>query len=119
MAFSKSDKAKVIDGLIKARRAAQRTELELRFQGKSEEAERVWEATTRLGTEIDFLVGRAMEEWTADAAGVISRLTQKQAALDAAARDIKKKMGVAAKVVAAIGVIDDLVSLAKTVAAAL
>ena len=113
MAFEATDKEKVLESLMAARRQGQLAELSLRFQGKSDEAEKIWEGTTRLSTEIDILIGRMMEDWLGAAHRAIRDLTVANDKIDAAVADIKRQIQIAQNVVKVIGFLDDAVAIAK------
>jgi hypothetical protein len=117
MGFEPTDKEKVIEFLMAARRQAQLAEVSLRFQGKPDEAEKIWERNTRLSAEIDILIGRIMEEWLAAADRVIKKLTAINAKLETTIADIKRKIDVAQNVVKVVGFLDDAVGIAKKIIA--
>ena len=113
MAFEPTDKEKVLESLMAARRQGQLAELSLRFQGKSDDAEKLREGNARLSTEIDILIGRMMEEWHGAADHVTKDFTAANAKIEAAVADIKKQIAVAQNVVKVIGFLDDAVAIAK------
>ena len=119
MALDNTDKKTLIERLQAAHRATQKLELKLRFRGDDKAADRVWEASKRLSNEIDFLIGRAMEEWRGKASVIVTKIQAQQAELDGAIRDIKGNIDTAEKVVAAVGAIDDLIAVASKLASAL
>jgi hypothetical protein len=117
MPFEPSDKEKVLESLMAARRQGQLAELHLRFQNKPDEADKIWEGNARLSTEIDILIGRMMEEWTGRADTSIKRLTAANTKLEAAVADIKKQLEIAQNVVKVVGFLDEAVTIAKKVLA--
>ena len=117
MAFESTEKEKVVESLMTARRQGQLAELSLRFQNKPEEAENIWERNVRLSTEIDILIGRLMEEWIGHADQAIKGLTVANTKLEAAVADIKKQIDVAQNVINVVGFLDDAVAIAKKVMA--
>ena len=119
MPFEPTDKEKVLESLMAARRQGQLAELSLRFQNKPDEADRIWEGNTRLSTEIDILIGRRMEEWMGRADPAIKGLTAANTKLEAAVADIRKQIKIAQNVVKVIGFLDDAVAIAKKVLAAM
>lgn len=119
MAFEQTEKEKVVESLMTARRQGQTTEITLRFQGKTDEAEKVWQSNSRLSAEIDILIGQMMDEWLGNAERAIKKVTAANAKLEAAVAEIKKQMNVAQNVVKIIGLLDDAVAIAKKVAAGL
>ncbi len=118
MAFEPTDKEKVLESLMGVRRQGQLAELCLRFQNKTDEAEKIWEGNAHLSTEIDILLGRMMEEWLGRSDQAIKGLTAANTKLEAAVADIKKQVKVAQNVVKVVGLLDDAVAIAKKALAA-
>ena len=119
MAFEPTDKEKDLESLMAARRQGQLAELSLRFQGKPDEADKIWASNARLSTEIDILIGRMMEEWLGAADRATKDLAAANAKLEAAVADIKKQIEVAQKVVEVLGLLDDALAIAKKALAGL
>jgi hypothetical protein len=119
MAFEQTQKEQVIESLMAEHRQGQITEINLRLQGKPDEAERVWQSNSRLSAEIDILIGQLMDEWLGNAERAIKGLAKISAKLEAAVAEIKKQINVAKNVVKIIGLLDDAVAIAKKVAAGL
>jgi len=119
MAFKPTDKEKVLESLMTAHRQGQITEINLRLQGKPDEAEKVWQENARLSAEIDILIGQMMDEWLGNAERTIKGLEKINTKLEAAVAEIKKQINVAQNVVKIIGLLDDAVAIAKKVAAVL
>jgi hypothetical protein len=117
MAFEQTQKEKVIESLMAARRQGQITEINLRFQGKTDEAEKVWQDNARLSAEIDILIGQMMDEWLGNAERAIKGLAKVNSKLEAAVAEIKKQINVAQNVVKIIGLLDEAVAIAKKVVA--
>jgi hypothetical protein len=117
MAFDQTQKEKVVESLMAARRQGQIAEIKLRFQGKSDEAEKVWQINRRLSTEIDILIGQMMDAWLDDAERAIGRLLNVNANLEGAIAQIENQINVAQNVVKIIGLLDDTVAIAKKVVA--
>ncbi len=119
MAFEQTQKEKVIESLMAAHRQGQITEINLRFQGKTDEAEKVWQENARLSAEIDILIGQMMDEWLSNAERAIKGLEKINTKLEAAVAEIKKQINVAQNVVKIIGLLDDAVAIAKKVVSGL
>ncbi len=119
MAFEPTDKEKVLESLMAARRQGQLAELTLRFQGRPAEAENIREGNARLSTEIDILIGRMMEDWLGAADRATKDLATANARLEAAVADIKKQIEVAQNVVEVLGLLDDALAIAKKALAGL
>jgi hypothetical protein len=117
MAFEQTQKEKVIDSLMAEHRQGQIAEINLRLQGKPDEADKVWQENTRLSAEIDILIGQVMDEWLGNAERAIKGLAKINTKLEAAVAEIKKQIHVAQNVVKIIGLLDDAVAIAKKVAA--
>jgi hypothetical protein len=118
MAFKPTDKEKVLESLMSLHRQGQIAEINLRLQGKADEAERVWQDNRRLAAEIDILIGQMMDEWLGNAERTIKGLAKISTKLEAAVAEIKSQINVAENVVKIIGLLDDAVAIAKKVAAA-
>lgn len=117
MAFEQAQKEKVIGDLMAARRQGQFAEIDLRFQGKTDKAEKVWQGHRRLSTEIDILIGLAMDEWLGDAEREIGRLLKVNTRLEAAVAELKEEINTAQNVVKIIGFLDDAAAIAIKVVA--
>jgi hypothetical protein len=115
MAFEQTQKEKVIESLMGEHRQGQIAEINLRLQGKPDEAEKVWQSNSRLSAEIDILIGQLMDEWLGNAERAIKGLAKISARLEAAVAEIKKQINVAKNVVKIIGLLDDAVAIAKKV----
>ena len=119
MAFEQAQKEKVMESLMAAQRQGQITEINLRLQGKADEAEKVWQSNNRLSAEIDILIGQMMDEWLGNAERAIKGLAKINDKLETAVAEIKKQINVAQNVVKIIGLLDDAVAIDKKVAALL
>ena len=117
MAFEQAKKEKVIESLMAEHRQGQIAEINLRLQGKPDEAEKVWQNNSRLAAEIDILIGQLMDEWLGNAERAIKGLAKISAKLETAVAEIKKQINIAQNVVKIIGLLDDAVAIAKKVAA--
>lgn len=119
MAFKPRDKEKILEPLMVAHRQGQIAEINLRFQGKTDEAEKVWQENRRLSAEIDILIGQMMDEWLGNAERAIKGLAEANTKLEATVAEIKKQINVAENVVKIIELLDDAVAIAKKVVAGL
>jgi hypothetical protein len=117
MAFELAEKEKVLESLTAAHRQGQLAEVSLRLQERPDEAEKIKPGNTRLSTEIDTLIGQMMDEWLGDADRTMKDLTTANAKLEAAVTKIKKQINVAQNVVKTLGLLDEVVTIAKKVAA--
>ena len=119
MAFEQTQKEKFIESLMGEHRQGQITEINLRLQGKPDEADKVWRENIRLSAEIDILNGQMMDEWLGNAERAIKGLAKVNTKLEVAVAEIKKQINVAQNVVKIIGLLDDAVAIAKKVVAVL
>jgi hypothetical protein len=115
MAFKQTEKEKFLESLMAEHRQGQIAEINLRLQGKPDEAEKVWQENARLSAEIDILIGQMMDEWLGNAERAIKSLEKINTKLEAAVDEIKKQINVAKNVVKIIGLLDDAVAIAKKV----
>jgi hypothetical protein len=115
MAFEQTQKEKVVESLMAEHRQGQIAEINLRLQGKPDDAEKVWQENARLSAEIDILIGQMMDEWLSNAERVIKGLEKINTKLEAAVAEIKKQINVAKNVMKIIGLLDDAVAIAKKV----
>jgi len=113
MAWILTEKQEVIESLLDARQLAQSLEFFLRSQGRTQEADRVWEDNQRLQVEIDTLIGRTMDEWGKEAEAITATLNVAVDQLSEAIKKIKQKIQVAENVVKAIGLIDEILKILK------
>jgi ABC-type transporter Mla subunit MlaD len=113
MAFEATEKEKALESLMATRRQGQLAELSLRLQDKTDGAEKVWESTARLSTEIDIMLGKIMEEWLGRADQIIKGLNAANAKLETAVSGIKGNIKTAQNVVKVVGLLDDAVAIAK------
>lgn len=112
MPTTTDDKLAVIDQLRSVRNGAQEAELRLRLAGKNAEADQVWERVQRLSHEIDILIGRAMDNWTADTTATLGPVGQAAAAVATAVAQIKAKQKVLQQVVAVTTALDKVLKIA-------
>lgn len=119
MAWTLSEKNRVIAGLQRLLQDGQKLEVRLRVKHPEEDADRIWESNQRLATEIDALIGRVMDDWGSGAAKAASDLGAAASDFKAAADDIAKKVEVAKKIVKAAAALDKAVALARKVLGAI
>src|SRR5256885_7714996 len=106
MAFEPGEKERLLSSMMDSRRKGQTTEVTLRFQGQTPEADRIKEANKRLATEIDRLEAAVMELWLGTANAAAAELRRVNTGLDAAIADIKKKTKIGVTGVQAPGYVD-------------
>jgi hypothetical protein len=113
MAFSQSDKQKLLDGLMDSRRQGQLAEIGLRVQGNTADADKVRDANAGLSKQIDTLIARMMDDWLGQVNEAIQGVSSCTAQLQTAVDNIKRQVNIAQNVVNAIGYIDQAVAIAK------
>jgi len=117
MPISPADKENLIDTFLETKRKGHRAEINLRFQGKSEDADKLAKRNKKLSTQIDKLIAQSMRQWNGSAATIISNMKQSNTKLQASVNNIKKKLKVAQNVVKIIGFIDEAIEKAAKLAA--
>ncbi len=115
MSFDKESKCKVIEAMQAIYRNGQLLEMELRFSDRKEEAEEVWRKNTRLSTEIDVLIGKAMDEWLGEATNVVKRLEKASGQLQGNICEVGAAIDTAKKAIQVIGAFDDAFNTAMKV----
>src|SRR5688572_29090905 len=103
MPWKMSEKLQLIAKLQRVHQDGQRLELQLRVRHPEQDADGVWQASQRLSTEIDGLIGRAMDDWRVLAKVAIKDLRSAEQGLKSAAEAIKKSIAVAKNCVKAVG----------------
>lgn len=115
MKYEITDKERILESLIAIRRQGQLSEINLRLQNKTIEADKVWEYTSRLSIEIDILIGRMMDEWLSAADLVTAALMDANTKITSVVTDIKEQIKIASNVIAVLRYLDDAVVIAKKV----
>jgi len=119
MSFDKESKYKVIETMQSIYRNGQILEMELRFSDRKEQAEEVWRKNMRLSQEIDFLVGKAIDEWLGDASAVVKRLEKARGQLQGSIDEIGAAIDSTDKAIKVIGAFDDALGTVMKVLKAL
>ena len=81
-------------------------------QGMANEAMRFWRRKDRLKVEIDGLLRDLYHDWIGDASALKSMLEKSSKAVDAAVKDIERKIKTEQNIVKALGYIDDAIEIA-------
>jgi hypothetical protein len=115
MSFDKESKCKVIETMQAVYRNGQMLEMELLFSGRKEDAEEVWRKNARLSTEIDVLIGKAMDEWRGEAAAVVKRLDKASGQLQDSIDEIGAAINTTKKAIKVVGAFDDAFNTAMKV----
>jgi len=107
-------KEELIQGLLVTKQRANILEVRLLLRGETgEEAKKVAEKSKALTRQIDKLLGQVMDEWQGQAAKIIKDIKTANAALQRSITNIRKKVQTAQNIVKAIGLIDEVITIAK------
>ncbi len=106
-------KEEVVQRLLVAKQRANTLEIRLLLKGKEDEANKVRKKSKALTRQTDKLLGQLMDEWLGEATQVIQGIKTANAALQTAITKIKNNVEIAQNVVKAIGLIDDVIVIAK------
>jgi len=113
MAVSRDQKEAILDRLLEAQRKAQKLSLRLRFAGEDEEARRIDRRERQLARQIQQLTAAAMRDWRTGASAPLAELRRRNAAVQAAIRDVKKGVRTTERVAKAAGLLDEVVEIAR------
>ena len=91
------------------------TRLQLRLDGKDDEAQQIQERRTKLRAEIDRIRGKAAEDWAAKADALAADVKAHNETVQGYINDIKNNIETAQNVVKLVGAVDDLVSRVRSV----
>ncbi len=94
----------------------QQVELSLRLKGQFDAAEKIWAANQRLATEIDVLIGQVIEQWSEEVPAITADLAKAESNVTDCTASIKQDFKNAQLIVRAVGLVDDLVELARKLA---
>ena len=114
MGISPASKEKILDGLMERRRAAQRLEIRLRFEGRADEADAVRRAARQLGREIDRLLAAAMEEWSGHSTSLIRAVERDNARLAEAIEALRGDVERGERLVEVLSLIEEGARLAAS-----
>jgi len=113
MPNSQTNKETLIHSLNETYRKGQKFELNLRFKGKTSEADQVRVKCNELSDRIDDLIAEAMKDWLGNADTLIDEVKSINSNLQSSIRDIKHEIKMGEKVVKAIGYLDQAIDIAK------
>jgi hypothetical protein len=115
MPVSKEDKSLLIDQLENTRTKGSRLVISLMFAGEEAEAGKAKKKVRTLGGKIDDLLAKSMQEWSFNGKILIEEMKKTNQLLQKDISDIKKKKGLAEKIVKAMGHLDKAISTATDV----
>jgi len=86
--------------------------ISLKFADQNADAEKARKKVRTLGRKIDDLLAKAMDEWSINAKTLIAEMRKSNQSLQGDIRDIRKKKNLAQKTIKALGLLDDVISVA-------
>lgn len=114
--MTKSQKRKLLRGLLAAHAKAVDLEVLLRIGGEPQQAEAAGSRADELAEAIDKLRARAWQEWTGSAKRLEQEIEQRGKALQTAIRSLERKARNAQGVARALALLDELIWIAVGVA---
>ena len=96
---------------------SQKLELVLRFRGDDENVKKIEKKNKNLSKLIDKLIIEAMQDWLVDAKEVEKKIKNANTNLQRAITSVKQKKNEAENIVKALGLIDDVISIATSLLA--
>lgn len=93
---------------------SQKLEFRLRFEGDSVNASALETKNKELRRQIDKLIVKAIENWLKDAQVVTNDIKRANTDLQRAITNVKNKKQEADNIVKALGLVDDVISIAKS-----
>ena len=106
-------KEEILDRLIITRRKAQDIQARLTLKNKPAEAKKVKKKCSALTKEIDNLLAKLIQDWLGKAETVTRDIKTKNTALQTSIRNLKNDLNNAEKFGRVIGLIDDVIGIAK------
>lgn len=116
--MSDEHKEDAIQNLLVTLQRSQNLELNLRFRNDIENVKEIAKKNKQLNKQIDKLIVEAMQEWLVDAQVITNKVKKANTNLQRAITNVKKKKKVAQNIVKAIGLVDDVLSIGKSLLAA-
>ena len=119
MALSKQSKQEMIQRFLVTKQKAHNLEIDLRFKGKSEDADKVAKKTAELSGKIDALLVSVIDNWLGRKDVIIQGIKEANTSLQKSIRQIQNDVETAKNIERAIGYIDDVVVIAAKIASAI
>ena len=113
MIASPESKEDILDRLVITRRKAQDLQARFTLKGKEAEAKKMKRKARELTTQIDRLLGDMVRAWTGTAATITESIKGNNTRLQTSIKNLKEDLENAEKLTKVIGVIDEVVSIAK------
>ena len=110
-------KEETIHSLQVALQRSQNLELTLRFRRDNENVKEIEKRNIKLRKQIDKLIVEAMQDWLVDAQDVTKEIKKSNMNLQRAITSVKKKKEEAENIVKALGLVDDVLSIATSLLA--
>lgn len=115
MPFDQTSGQKLIGKLFVSKQKAHDLEILLRLKNNPDDAEKAAEKAHVLSQKIDQLLAKEMIEWLGESDKIIEDVGKANTSIKAAIEKIKNDSDVMQETVKAIGLIDDVINLAKSV----
>ena len=106
-------KEEILDRLVITRRKAQDLQARFTLKNKPDEAKKLKRKCSALTKEIDNLLSQLIQGWLGTADTVTQDIKTKNAVLQTSIRDLKNDLENAEKFVKVIGLIDDVIGIAR------
>lgn len=110
----KLSKENAIDSMQITLHRSRNLALEFRFYGDDTSALKLEKKNKELSKLIDKLIIAAVENWLLDAKKVTANIKKSNTSLQRSITSIKKKKNIGDNLVKALGLVDDVISIAKT-----
>jgi hypothetical protein len=114
MSIEQDERIAIVDYLRLAQRRGRRLGLQLRFQGRTVQAEQVEAQTQKLASTIDVLSARAKDRWRGDPATTLRKMEAAQGELQGAIDAIQRKEDVSDNVAKALGQLDEIDDIGRS-----
>ena len=113
MIENEDTKEEILDRLIITRRKAQDLQARLTLKNKPDKAKEVERKCAALTKEIDNLLSQLIQSWLGKAETVTQDIKSKNTTLQTSIRDLKNDLDNAEKFIKVIGLVDDIIAIAK------
>jgi len=109
------NREQIIDSLLVTLQRGQNLALRLKFEGKTVQYAELKQKNQKLMREIDEIIEQAMTDWIGNIANLNSEVKTANKRLQAAITSIKADKKKGENIVKAIGLIDDILEIAKAI----
>jgi hypothetical protein len=111
MSFDNESKWKIIINGQSIHQNGQILEFEYRLSGNNEEADKIWQENRRLSTELDILIGKAIDDWIEDSRTTLRRVERASGQLQSAIDEVRSAVDKTEKLTQAAGYLDDAIDI--------